>query len=96
MKEEVELWYKFLMNHEFAFNRFKIVDRYIADFYCDKAKLAIELCDDTSEDYDNKFAKTKLMESMGIKLLFIEKRLILDDFPQVCRMIDHFVEERTK
>lgn len=96
MKEEVNLWYYFLKDHKVPFNRFKIVDRYIADFYCEKAKLAIELCDDPDADYENKSAKVRLFESMGIKLLFFKKSAILDDFETVCKTIDYFVNKRVK
>ncbi|WP_253291144.1 endonuclease domain-containing protein [Acetivibrio sp. MSJd-27] len=42
-KEERHLWYDFLRNYPIRFSRQKILGKYIVDFYCAKAKLAIEL-----------------------------------------------------
>lgn len=94
MKEEVKLWYSFLKNYPVSFNRFKIIDRYIADFYCEKAKLAIELCDDPDEDIKNKKAKIRLFETMGIKLMFFKKSMVIEQFEHVCDAIDFFVKTR--
>ena len=94
MKEEVKLWYSFLRDYKLKFHRFFVIDRYITDFYCKDAKLAIELCEDPKKDKENKKAKTKLFESMGIKLVFIEKSLVLENFEHVCDVIDYFAEQR--
>lgn len=96
MKEEVKLWYSFLKNYSVPFNRFKIIDRYIADFYCDKARLAIELCDDPDDEIAIKEAKKNLMESMGVKLVFFKKENIIENFDAVCEAIDFLVEGRKK
>ena len=50
-KEERHLWYGFLKNYPIRFIRQKILGRYIADFYCAKANLVIEL--DGSQHYEN-------------------------------------------
>ena len=42
-KEERHLWYDFLRYCKPRFRRQEIIGNYIADFYCDKAKLVIEL-----------------------------------------------------
>ena len=42
-KEEKHLWYVFFKNYLVRFLRQKVIDDYIADFYCHKAKLVIEL-----------------------------------------------------
>ena len=49
-KEERKLWYEFLQQHPCQFHRQVTVGRYILDFYCSKAKLAIEL--DGSQHYE--------------------------------------------
>ena len=41
--EERHLWYDFLRGYPVRFLRQKIIDGYIADFYCAKAQLVIEL-----------------------------------------------------
>ena len=42
-KEERHLWYDFLKHLDVSVNRQKTLGPYIVDFYCDKAKLVIEL-----------------------------------------------------
>lgn len=42
-KEERRLWYDFLKNLSYTFNRQKVIGNYIVDFYCAKAKLVIEV-----------------------------------------------------
>ena len=49
-KEERRLWYDFLRNYPIKFTRQKVLGRYIADFYCAKAKLVVEL--DGSQHYE--------------------------------------------
>ena len=48
-KEEKHLWYDFLKTYPVRFLRQKVIDDYIADFYCHKARLIIEL--DGSQHY---------------------------------------------
>ena len=45
------LWYKYLSQYPIRFQRHKTIGRFIADFYCAKAKLAIEL--DGSQHFSN-------------------------------------------
>ena len=40
---ERKLWYEFLRNYPVRFQRQKAIGNYIADFYCAKARLVIEL-----------------------------------------------------
>ena len=54
-KEEKHLWYDFLSGHKIRFLRQKVIDNYIVDFYCHKAKLVIEL--DGSQHYEEKGIK---------------------------------------
>lgn len=41
--QENELWYKFLRHFPVRFQRQKVIDGYIVDFYCHQARLVIEL-----------------------------------------------------
>ncbi len=50
-KEEIHLWYDFLRSYPIKFTRQKVLDKYIADFYCAKANLVIEL--DGSQHYED-------------------------------------------
>jgi len=42
-RQEKHLWYDFLCTYPIRFQRQKCIDHYIADFYCFRAKLVIEL-----------------------------------------------------
>ena len=42
-KEERRLWYEYLHNYPYRFRRQVTVGKYILDFYCATAKLAVEL-----------------------------------------------------
>ena len=50
-KEERHLWYDFLKTYAVQFNHQKVIGNYIVDFYCDKAKLVIEI--DGSQHYED-------------------------------------------
>lgn len=41
--QERHLWYDFLADYPVRFQRQKAIDEYIADFYCHRAKLVIEV-----------------------------------------------------
>ena len=41
--QENHLWYDFLAKYKVRFQRQKAIDNFIADFYCHKAKLIIEI-----------------------------------------------------
>ena len=42
-KQEKYLWYDFLRTAEFQFHRQRVIDKFIVDFSCAKAKLIIEI-----------------------------------------------------
>ena len=48
-RQEKHLWYDFLSSYPIRFQRQKTIDNFVADFYCHKAKLVIEL--DGSQHY---------------------------------------------
>ena len=99
-KEEKQLWYQFLCNYPHKFIRQKIVDSYILDFYCAKAKLAIELdgaqhYKPEAREYDRQRTEN-LKKLHGIKVLRILNRDANGNFSGVCRFIDVKVKERIK
>ena len=47
--EERHLWYDFLKNLPVTINKQKVIGRYIVDFYCAQAKIAVEV--DGSQHY---------------------------------------------
>ncbi len=95
-KEEKHLWYDFLKNHTIKFTRQKVFGNYILDFYCSKAKLAIEV--DGAQHYDEKGRKydlerTAFLSKYDVTVIRILNNDINDNFNAVCRYIDSFLEQ---
>ena len=95
-KEERHLWYDFLREYPMKFTRQKVLGKYIADFYCAKANIVIEL--DGSQHYENEcFAndekRTVYLEQYGIKVIRISNLDILKNFEGVCMYIDNAVKQ---
>ena len=96
-KEERRLWYGFLRDYTPRFLRQKVIDTYIADFYCAKAGLVIELDGNQHserEQYEYDLNRTEQMEIRGLKVLRIPNDKIWEDFAGVCHIIDLHVKER--
>ena len=96
-KEERKLWYEFLRNYPIRFQRQKPIDNYIVDFYCAKAKLAVEL--DGSQHYVHNgpaadALRTTVLEKLGITVLRIPNNAVADNFEGVCLYIDTAVKNR--
>jgi len=96
--EENHLWYDFLRTYPIQFKRQYIIGSYIADFYCDRAKLIIELDGEqhflgNAPEYDA--ARTAYFESLGILVLRFNNSDIKQEFDAVCRTIMHTVDQRT-
>ncbi|MBR6729624.1 MAG: endonuclease domain-containing protein [Clostridia bacterium] len=95
-KEERHLWYDFLRNYPVRFSRQKILGKYIADFYCAKVNLVIEL--DGSQHYDENaieidVIRTKFLEQYGIRILRISNLDVQNNFVGVCDYIDEIVKQ---
>ena len=94
-KEERHLWYDFLRGYSPRFVRQKVVGRYILDFYCDAAGLAIEL--DGSQHYEaagqlHDAQRTEYLEGFGIRVLRFSNLDVMQHFEGVCRVIDNAVK----
>lgn len=97
-REEGLLWYCFLSRYPLRFRRQYIIGNFIADFYCHKAGLVIELdgsqhYDPQKMEYDRK--RTEYLESQGLKVLRFTNTDIQQRFRGVCEAIDIAVKERT-
>ncbi len=95
-KEEKHLWYDFLRSYEVRFLRQKVIDNYIADFYCSRARLVIEL--DGSQHYEEKgirkdAIRTERIESRNLTVIRIPNNEIHNNFFGVCEYIDMKVKE---
>ncbi len=95
-KEERHLWYDFLRKYPIRFLRQKVIDDYIVDFYCAKAKLVIEL--DGSQHYEEKGLlkdkiRTERIESRELIVIRIPNNEVNKNFNGVCEYIDFTVKQ---
>ena len=92
---ERKLWYEFLRHYPVRFQRQKAIGNYIADFYCAKAKLVVELDGGghyTDEQQKNDEIRTKEIEKMNLTVLRICNLDIDKNFRGVCEHIDKTVK----
>ena len=91
-KEERHLWYDFLRDYPVKFLRQKPFGNYILDFYCAKAKLAIEL--DGSQHFTEQSVIDKdkqrdiYLKEHNITVIRIQNIDITNNFKGVCDYID--------
>ena len=95
--QENHLWYDFLRSYTPRFQRQKTIGQFIADFYCEKAKLVIELDGSqhfTPEGHTYDEARTAAIETLGVEVLRFTNRNIDSEFHAVCTAIDEAVHAR--
>lgn len=95
-KEERHLWYDFLRYCSPRFRRQEIIGSFIADFYCSKARLVIEL--DGSQHlhpddlyYDAK--RTAYFNSLNITVLRYYNTDVSNHFEGVCQHIINYLSQ---
>lgn len=93
--QESKLWYDFLSKHELRFYRQKTIDNFIADFYCPKAKLVIEI--DGSQHYTEEGKakddfRTEILEGYDLKVIRFTNRQVDTLFSGVCAYIDEIIK----
>ena len=96
-RQEKHLWYDFLQHYPIKIYKQRIIDNFIADFYCHKARLIIEL--DGSQHYtaDGKHHDMLRTEKLGIyeiSVIRFSNRDIDDHFEGVCHIIDKAIKSR--
>ena len=94
---ERKLWYDFLRNYPIRFQRQKCIGEYIADFYCAKARLIIEL--DGNQHYteagiEHDENRTYVINLYGFEVIRFSNYDISKNFEGVCIEIDKKVKER--
>lgn len=93
---ERHLWYDFLRTYPVRFQRQKLIGNYIADFYCAKAHLVIEL--DGSGHYEEKQQqkdnfRTEKLEEENLTVLRFSNLDVDKNFRGVCEYIDWYIKE---
>ena len=97
-RQENHLWYDFLRTYPIRFQRQKVIGPFIADFYCHKAKLIVEL--DGSQHYTKAGAsydmeRDRFLSEKGLLILRISNLDVDSHFNSVCCLIDQEVRKRT-
>ena len=92
---EKRLWYDFLSKYEPRFQRQKAIDNFIADFYCHKAKLIIEI--DGSQHFTESGKqkdefRTEVLEGYDLKVIRFTNLQVDTNFRGVCEYIDAAVK----
>ena len=95
--QEKRLWYDYLRTYPIKVLRQKIIGHYVADFYCAKAGLVIEL--DGSQHFRADYAqadasRTDYLENLGIEVLRIPNNEIDENFVNACDYIDAVIRKR--
>lgn len=95
-RQEKHLWYDFLQHYPVKIYKQRIIDNFVVDFYCHKARLAIEI--DGSQHFsedgmqkDN--MRSDILEKYGIKVVRFSNKEIDDNFEGVCYMINKTIQE---
>ena len=95
-KQENHLWYDFLSRYPIRFQRQKTIDRFIADFYCHRAHLVIEI--DGAQHASQKGMRldqfrTERLEGHDLQVIRFTNEQIDKHFYLVCQYIDTVVQK---
>ena len=93
--QENRLWYDFLSKYEVRFQRQKAIDNFIADFYCHKAKLIVEIGGSqhyTEENLKRDEFRTEVLSGYDLKIIRFTNKQIDKDFYAACEYIDVIVK----
>lgn len=97
--QENHLWYDFLSKYPIRFQRQKAIGEFIADFYCHKAKLIIEV--DGSQHYTPEgkardIFRKETLEKFDLTIIRFTNKQVDENFKGVCEYIHNIVEQNLK
>ena len=96
-RQERRLWYDFLRDYPVKVYRQRSIDRFIVDFYCSPARLAIELDGGqhyTPEGQAYDAERTVILAGYGVAVLRFSNSEVEQNFTGVCQTIDQRIKER--
>lgn len=96
--QEKKLWYDFLRTYPVKIYKQRIIESFIADFYCASAKLVIEVdgsqhYTEQGEAYDKE--RSQIMRKYGIETIRFSNADVDRHFLQVCQCIHIAIQKRT-
>jgi len=88
---ERKLWFEFLRDLPHKFTRQKPLGTYIADFYCSRLRLVIELDGDShftaaAETYDE--TRTAVLAGFNVRVIRFTNEEVMSGFEGVCARIE--------
>lgn len=89
--QENKLWYLFLRTYPIRFQRQKVIDGYIVDFYCHQARLVIELDGSqhyTPESMQYDAARSAVLAARKLQVLRFTNQDVDRQFAGVCASIE--------
>ena len=96
-KEERHLWYDFLRGYPVKIMKQKPIGNYIVDFFCESAKLVIEL-DGSQHFEENGMAydeqRTRFLEGLGLTVVRYSNADINRHFREVCENLDRLIQSK--
>ena len=95
--QERRLWYDFLRGCPYRFTRQKVIGPYILDFYCHKARLAVEVDGAQHYEKDGQEAdrrRTHYLSAVGITVLRLSNADINTRFSAACEEILRVVAQK--
>lgn len=95
--QETRLWYGFLKDYPVRFQRQKTISSFIADFYCFRARLIVEI--DGAQHYTAQgkaydLERSAILERYGLKVIRFTNQEVEEHFRRVCVSIAQTVAER--
>lgn len=94
-KQERVLWYRYLRQYPVKFYRQRSIDGFIADFYCHRARLVVEVDGGqhrTQEGLAYDRERSAVLCRYGLRVLRFANSDIDGSFAQVCKAIDDAVK----
>ena len=95
--QESKLWYQFLRRYPVKIYKQRIIESFIADFYCSRAQLVIELdgAQHTTEQgllYDRE--RSSVFAQYGLEVLRFSNHKVDFQFETVCERIHQVIQSR--
>ena len=95
-RQERHLWYDFLQDYPVKVYRQRSVDWFIADFYCSRAHLVIELDGGqhyTSEGQAYDTERSAVLQNYNLTVIRVSNADVDQNFSDVCAFIDRRIKE---
>ena len=95
--QEKKLWFQFLRQYPIKIYKQRIIESFVADFYCSRAQLVIELdgmqhYTEQGMPYDKE--RSAIFAQYGLKVLRFSNYEVDHQFDAVCQCIDSVIQSR--